>query len=123
MEFTSRYNGSDVIGYLHSALNFSWTHTGVLRQVDCGTKRSDAIALDQRLVSFDGNGQLPLNLPPQYSGRVNGSWDSSTGHLTFTLASIKEEDDNTIFLCKLSPKDLLIDDLFDSVQLIVRGKC
>ncbi|XP_078379898.1 immunoglobulin superfamily member 10-like [Oculina patagonica] len=122
VEFTSRYNGNAVIGYLHSAVNFSWTHTGELRLVEWGTKRSDSLDLDQKLVSFDINGQLliPPNLPPQYSGSVNGSWDRSTGQLTFTLASIKEEDDNTIFLCKLSPKDLLIDDLFDTVQLIVR---
>lgn len=123
LSFTSQYNGRDVIGYLNSTVNFTWTFSGDLRVVDWGTKQSGAIDLDQKLVSLNENGQISLNVPPLYSGRVNGSWDGRTpGKLLFTLASIKEEDGNQIFICKLSPKVLVAPAVYDTVQLIVRGK-
>jgi len=104
-------------------VNFTWTFNGDFRVVDWGTKKNDAIDLDKRLVSLNKNGQISLNVPPSYSGRVNGSWDGMTpGKLTFTLTSIKEEDDNQIFICKLSPKELSAPADYDTVQLIVRGK-
>lgn len=123
VSFTSCYNGSNVIGYLNSTVNFTWTFNGDLRVVDWGTKDSDAIDLDQKLVSLDESGQISLNVPPSHRGRVNGSWDGRTpGKLVFTLTSIKEEDDNQIFICKLSPKNLAAPPDYDTVQLIVRGK-
>lgn len=123
VSLTSHYNGSDVIGYLDSTVNFTWTFTGGLRLVVWGTKQIGAIDLDQKLVSFDENGPISLNVPPLYSGRVNGSWDGRTpGKLTFTLTSIKE-DDKQIFICKLSPKLLVAPAVYDTVQLIVRGNC
>lgn len=122
MSLTSHYNGSDVIGYLNSAVNFTWTFTGGLRVVVWGTKQSGAIDLDKELVSFDENGPIFLNVPSLYSGRVNGSWDGRTpGKLLFTLTSIKEEDDKQIFICKLSPKVLVAPVVYDTVQLTVRG--
>ena len=105
-------------------MNFTWTFTGGLRLVVWGTKQSGAIDLDQRLVSFNENGPISLNVPALYSGRVNGSWDGKTpGKLLFTLTSIKEEDDKQIFICKLSPKVLVAPAVYDTVQLIVRGNC
>lgn len=102
-------------------MNFTWTFTGGLRVVVWGTKQSGAIDLDKELVSFDENGPIFLNVPSQYSGRVNGSWDGRTpGKLLFTLTSIKEEDDKQIFICKLSPKVLVAPVVYDTVQLIVR---
>lgn len=124
MSFTSHYNGSDVIGYLNSTVNFTWTFTGGLRLVVWGTKQSGAIDLDEKLVSFNENGPISLNVPSLYSGRVNGSWDGRTpGKLMFTLTSIKGEDDKQIFICKLSPKVLVAPEVYDTVQLIVRGNC
>ena len=124
MSFTSHYNGSDVIGYLNSTVNFTWTFTGGLRAVNWGTKQSGAIDLEQELVSLDKTGPISLNVPPLYSGRVNGSWDGRTpGKLLFTLTSIKEEDDKQIFICKLSPTLLVAPEVYDTVQLTVRGKC
>ena len=123
VSFTSRYNGRDIIGYLNSAVNFTWTFSGGLRLVDWGTKQSGVTDLDKKLVSLDETKQISLIVPPAYSGRVNGSWDGRTpGKLVFTLTSIKEEDDNQIFICKLSPKVLAAPAVYDTVQLIVRGK-
>lgn len=123
LTFTSHYNGRDVIGYLNSTVNFTWTFSGDLRVVDWGTKQSGAIDIDEKLVSLDENGLISLNVPPLYSGRVNGSWDGRTpGKLLFSLTSIKEEDDNQIFICRLSPKVLAAPEAYDTVQLIVRGE-
>ena len=123
MKFTSQYNGSDVIGYLGSSVTFVWEFTGDLRVADWGTKKSGNLELDAHLVSSEKSGQAPLNVPPKYDGRVTGSWDGTTpGQVTFTLSSIKE-DDNKIFLCQLTPESLLDSVVYDTVQLVIRGEC
>lgn len=112
-----------MIGYLGSSVTFVWKFTGDLRVADWGTKQSGKLQLDDHLVSLEKSGQAALNVPPQYNGRVTGSWDGKTpGQVTFTLSSIKE-DDNKIFLCQLTPESLFDSVVYDTVQLIIRGKC
>lgn len=124
VQFTSQYNGGVVIGYLGMSVNFTWTFTGDLRVAHWGTKRTDSLAIKDKLVSLNKNGPLSSVVPPPlYTGRVNGTWDgSSPGELTFMLTSIRE-DDNTIFLCEIEPSQILFGSVIDKVQLIVRGKC
>lgn len=122
MNFTSQYNGRDVIGYLGSSVVFVWEFTGDLRAADWGTKQSGKLQLDDHLVSLEKSGQVSLIVPPKYDGRVNGSWDGMTpGQITFNLSSIKEDDDE-IFLCKLTPKSVLDIVVYDTVQLVIRGE-
>lgn len=113
-----------MIGYLGMSVNFTWTFTGDLRVAHWGTKRTDSLAIKDKLVSLNKNGPLSSVVPPPlYSGRVNGTWDgSSPGELTFMLSSIRE-DDGTIFLCEIEPFEILFGSVIDKVQLIVRGKC
>ena len=58
----------------------------------------------------------------QYNGRRLGSWNrQSPGQVLFTLNGIKAMD-NQIFIVKFITNDIAAIDVFDTVQLIVKGK-
>lgn len=111
-------------GRLGSSLNFTWTFTGNLKLANWGTKRSIDDEIDDLLVSLSIRGLESVNVPPLYDGRVTGSWDGKTnpGRVVYTLTSLQKED-NKIFVCKITPVDLLARALYDTFQLIVIGKC
>ena len=58
----------------------------------------------------------------QYIGRRLGSWNrQSPGQVMFTLNGIKAID-NQVFIFKFVTNDIAGLDVFDTVQLIVKGK-
>ena len=73
------------------------------------------------LFILDRNGHLTPNVS-QYNGRRFGSMNQqSPGQVKFTLNPIKEVD-NQVFIFKFAPNNYLAPNVFDMVQLIVRGK-
>ena len=121
MQLLSKYDGTTIPVYLHSQVTFTWKFTGDLGIVECGTMRSDVLALDKKLLFITKNRLIAFNVT-LYTGRVSGSWDGkSPGQITFTLTSIKEVD-NRIFLCQFKPTTILFKTKYDRMKLIVRGK-
>ena len=121
MQLTSKYDGTYVTVNLDSSVTFTWNFTGELRIAEWGTKKSGVRVIDDNLLTLQTNGPQSFNVP-LYNGRVNGSWNGkSPGQVTFTLTSIKEVD-NRMFLFIFKPKNLVAENVFDKVQLIVRGK-
>ena len=77
--------------------------------------------MDVLLFALDTNGPLTPNVS-QYDGRRFGSWNQrSPGQVNFTLKPIKEVD-NQSFIFRFVSNDPVAPDLFDMVQLIVKGK-
>lgn len=100
---------------------FSWNYTGDLRRVVWGTKDSKIIALNVTIFVLDINGHRTSNVP-QYIGRSFGSWNQqSHGQVMFTLNPTKAVD-NQVFIFKFVPKSIAESEVFDIVQLIVKGK-
>ena len=122
VQFISTYNGQNVFGTLGSSVNFTWTFTGDMISVNWGTKQSGVDKIHTLLVALTTTGSGPVVLPPRYAQRVNGTWDGETspGRVTFTLTSIRENDDN-FYACQIAPVNLLTSEVFDTVQLVVRG--
>ena len=89
--------------------------------MEWGTKSSEIITLGTVLFVLDKNGPLTLNVS-QYNGRCFGSWNQrSPGQVLFILKPIKEVD-NQSFIFRFVSNDPVAPDVFDIVQLIVRGK-
>ena len=111
-----------MFGTLGSSLNFTWTFTGAMKFAEWGTKKSGADDIDTVLVGLTTAGQGSVVPPPQYAGRVSGTWDGKTspGQVTFMLNSIRENDED-FYACKITPVSLLDSKLVDNVQLVVRG--
>ena len=106
---------------LGSSFDFSWNYTGDLRRVDWGTKDRGKNALDVTLFILDIYGRLTPNVS-QYSGRRFASWNQqSPGQVTFTLNPIKEVD-NQVFIFIFVPNNNSALEVFDIVQLIVKGE-
>ena len=121
VQLISPYNGSNKTVKLGSSFNFSWNYNGDLGRVEWGTKKRDRIAIDVLLFVLDINGPFTPNVP-QYNGRCFGSWNQkSPGQVNFTLKLIKEID-NQIFIFRFVSNDPVAPDVFDMVQLIVKGK-
>ena len=121
VQLESSYSGSNRTAKLGSSFDFSWNYTGNLHRVEWGTKEKGIIALDVLLFILDRNGHLIPNVS-QYNGRRFGSMNQqSPGQVKFTLNPIKEVD-NQVFIFKFTPNDPLASDVFDMVQLIVKGK-
>ena len=106
---------------LGSSFDFSWKYTGDLARVEWGTKDRVKDDLDVTILVLDVNGHITPNVT-QYNGRRSGSWNrQSPGQVKFTLYPIKEVD-NQVFIFKFFPNDPLASEVFDVVQLIVKGK-
>ena len=106
---------------LGSSFNFSWKYTGDLRKVEWGTKDKESIALDVTLFILGSNGRIIPDVS-QYNGRRFGSMNQqSPGQIVFTLNPVKEVD-NRVFIFRFVPVNTIAPNLFDMVQLIVKGK-
>ena len=106
---------------LGSSFNFSWNYTGDLRKVEWGTKDKESIALDVTLFILGRNGRIIPDVS-QYNGRRFGSMNQqSPGQIVFTLNPVKEVD-NRVFIFRFVPLNNIAPNLFDMVQLIVKGK-
>ena len=96
-------------------------YTGDLSRVEWGTKDGNINALDVTLFIIDANGKHAPNVS-QYNGRCSGSWNpQSPGQVILTLNPIKEVD-NRVFIFRFISNNPLASDVFDTVQLIVKGK-
>ena len=111
-----------MIGTVGSSLNFTWTFTGDMKLAEWGTKKSGADEIDTILVGLTTAGPVSVVLPPQYAGRVSGTWDGKTspGQVTFTLNSIRNEDEYA-YACRVTPVGLENSPVVDAFQLVVRG--
>ena len=106
---------------LGSSFNFSWNYTGDLRKVEWGTKDKELIALDVILFILGRKGHHTPNVS-QYNGRCFGSMNQqSPGQIVFTLNPVKVVD-NRVFIFRFVPVNTFAPNLFDIVQLIVKGK-
>ena len=104
-----------------SSFDFFWNYTGDLKKVEWGTKDKELIALDVTLFILARNGHGIPNVS-EYNGRRFGSWNrQSPGQVMFTLNPI-EEVDNRVFIFRFISSSPLAGDVFDMVQLIVKGK-
>jgi len=113
-----------VAGVLGSSVNFTWAfHGGNIDRVQWGTKHDGSVNIKDVLVSIDKLQTItPIQNPP-YSGRVSGIWDGSIpGQATFTLNSIQKADER-FYVCQLLPDSLDGQPAYDTVQLLVVGKC
>ena len=123
VRFNSTYGGQEVIGRVGLSQTFAWTFTGDVQSIDWGTKSSVGNAIDDTLVSLTTSGPGSAVPPSQYTGRVNGIWDGkSPGHVTFTLNSIRKDDENA-YVCQITPESLLGLSAVDTVRLVVKGQC
>ena len=111
-----------MFGTSGSSLNFTWTFTGDMKLAVWGTKKSSIDEIDTMLVGLTTTGQGSVVPPPQYAGRVSGTWDGNTspGQVTFTLNSIRENDED-FYACKITPVSLLDSTVVDNFLLVVRG--
>ena len=121
VQLESSYSGSNRTVKLGSSFDFSWNYTGDLYRVEWGTKDREIYDVNVTLFILDRNGHLTPNVS-QYNGRRFGSMNQqSPGQVKFTLNPIKEVD-NQVFIFKFAPNNYLAPNVFDMVQLIVRGK-
>ena len=123
INFTSKYRGKTVTGLVGSSVNFTWSFSGDVQRVVWGLKKDgvDAITNGGELVFLDENGPVRVAIPSAYDGRVSGSWDASSGQVTFTLSSIRMSDEK-YYGCKIQPTDSFDVEKLDSVYLAVKGE-
>ena len=92
-----------------------------MRRVEWGTKDTEINDLNVTILVLGINGRLTPNVS-QYSGRCFGSWNQqSNGQVKFTLKPIRGVD-NQVFIFKFVPNKFAAVEVFDIVQLIVKGK-
>ena len=122
VKLESSYGGSSRIVKLGSSFDFSWNYTGDLGSVEWGTKDREIREVNVTLFTLDKiDGHIVPNVS-QYIGRRHGSWNQqSPGQVKFTLNRIKAVD-NQVFIFKFVTDDIAASDVFDTVQLIVKGK-
>ena len=122
VKLESSYGGNKRIVRLGSSFDFLWNYTGDLRSVEWGTKDREILEVNVTLFTLDIiNGPRAPNVS-QYIGRCLGSWNrQSPGQVMFTLNGIKAVD-NQVFIFKFVTNDIAALDVFDTVQLIVKGK-
>ena len=122
VKLDSSYGGSSRTVKLGSSFDFSWNYTGNLRSVEWGTKDREIREVNVSLFTLDKiDGHAVPNVS-QYIGRRLGSWNlQSPGQVTFTLNDIKAVD-NQVFIFKFVTDNIAALDVFDIVQLIVKGK-
>ena len=115
------YDGISRTVKLGSSFDFLWNYAGDLGRVEWGTKDKGKKAIDVRLFVLDGNKRVASNVS-QYNGRCFGNWSQqSPGQVIFTLNPIKEVD-NQVFIFRFVSDNPAASDVFDIVQLIVKGK-
>ena len=61
-----------------------------------------------------------LTTDPTYSGRVSGNGSISSGHVIFTLSSIKRTDEG-YYGCRITPTNDFASSKFDFVYLVLTG--
>ena len=122
VQLESSYDGSNRTVKLGSSFDFLWNYTGDLRSVKWGTKHQEILEVNVTLATIDMNNGCRIPDVSQYNGRRLGSWNrQSPGQVMFTLNGIKAVD-NQVFLFKFITNDIAALDVFDTVQLIVKGK-
>ena len=123
IKFTSKYDGKTVTGLVGSSVSLTWSFSGDVNIVVWGLKKDgvDVIQNKGQLVSLNKNGPVSVSVPSEYSGRVIGSGDVSSGQVTFTLSSIRMSD-KRFYGCKIRPTDPFDQEAFDSVYLAVKGE-
>ena len=110
-------------------MQFTWRYSGGasgIKSVACGLKQdiTDDVRPNGILLSVNtGQGQVPVNLPARYNGRVSGTFsgDQSSGQVNFTLTPLKNDDDR-FYSCKLDPVSNFEGQVFDFVYLVVQGE-
>ena len=106
---------------LGSYVQFTWKFSGSARSVTWGSKKAGQDVLDVNLVRLMNSGPS-LTTDPTYSGRVSGNGSISSGHVIFTLSSIKRSDEG-YYGCRITPTDDFSSSKFDFVNLVIRGEC
>ena len=93
-----------------------------MRSVEWGIKDPEILKVRVTLATIDSNSEYHTPDVSQYNGRCLGSWNrQSPGQVMFTLNGIKEVD-NQVFVFKFVTNDIAALDVYDTVQLIVKGK-
>ncbi|XP_078379932.1 uncharacterized protein LOC144662852 [Oculina patagonica] len=123
ISFTSKYDGQTATGLVGSSVNFTWSFSGDVDNVDWGLKRDGMRDLENGgiLVTIKQNGVVSVPAPSAYSGRVSGSGDVSSGQVIFTLSSIRKSDEK-YYGCRIDKVTDFDPAKFDSVYLAVRGE-
>ena len=123
IDFTLKYGGKTVTGLVGSSVNFTWSFSGDVENVKQGIKKAGLSSLEDNgvLVSLKKTGPVSLPVPAAYIGRVNGSGNVSSGHVVFTLRSIRTSDER-FYGCNIVPTDSFDQEKFDSVFLAVKGE-
>ena len=112
-------------GLVGSSVNFTWKFSGGsngVRSISWGLKSTtgDGFINNGILVTIDPLGSNPTVVNnARASGSVSGNQFS--GQVTFTLSSIKR-DDERLYGCKLTPASNFETADFASVQLVVKGE-
>ncbi|KAL9964783.1 hypothetical protein ACROYT_G028468 [Oculina patagonica] len=121
ISFTSKYDGQTATGLVGSSVNFTWSFSGDVDNVDWGLKRDGMRDLENGgiLVTIKQNGVVSVPAPSAYSGRVSGSGDVSSGQVIFTLSSIRKSDEK-YYGCRIDKVTDFDPAKFDSVYLAVR---
>ena len=105
---------------LGSYVQFTWNFSGSARSVTWGLKKAGEDVLDVNLVSLTNSGPS-LTTDPTYSGRVSGNGDISSGHVIFTLSSIRRSDEG-YYGCRITPTDDFASLKLDFLYLVIRGE-
>ena len=121
--FTSKYLGETIAGLAGFSVNFTWSFSGYVDEVRWGLKKDGANGFESNgvLISLRKSSPVSVTVPSEYSGRVNGSGDVSSGQVIFTLSSIRKSDERR-YGCFLIPASLADSIDFDSVYLVVKGE-
>ena len=113
------------------SVQFTWRYSGGARRINSvtwGLKQASSQDISPNGVlgyvnTKSGQGQLPVNLPVRYNGRVSWTFsgNQSSGQLNFTLTSLKNDDDR-FYSCMLVPVSDFDAQVLDSVYLVVQGE-
>ena len=128
IQFISLYRGKNITAFVGDSVQFTWRYSGDVSGVTWGLKQDsiEDIIPNGYLMYVNtktGRGQVPLNLPVRYNGRVSGTFsgDQFSGQVKFTLTSL-ENDDDRFYGCKLDPVNDFASQVFDYVYLVVQGE-
>ena len=110
-------------GATGSSMNFTWTILRPFTRVEWGLAASSS-AFDvppQLLVSFFKGSAFLVTPPAAYTGRVLGNINGS--QVSFTLRNLRKSD-GRLYGCRISDTNDGDDrPSFDSVMLVVQGRC
>ena len=120
IQFTSNYNGQTVAGLVNSSFNFSWSFSGDVKRISWGVWDTTKKQFLTELVQVTQSATVLVSSSSTYYGRVVGSRSSSNSEVIFTLLSITKKDE-TIYGCVLYPRNLDLQEKYDTVNLAVKG--